>query len=300
MATRHTARLKALSAFLLLVTCLAISLDGAQSKKKYSKQEIKDLLSRVWQASELDLDSFRDYVFCEREVQELKLLDGSWEGLRLRGIPLQNYRREYVWVIRDGYFVRSLTHLNGVEVSAQQQKDSEEQWIKEEQKRAKAKSALEYFFLSDSAVGSPGALKQMKEGNYKYKAEATMGEHKVIMLRADSSSPISMGFAFFVVPEENRFVQFDAILNNHGRYSMIMGQPINKTWLPVICGGSAEWNFPALTLLSPYGFKPACHFTTRNQREFYSFKKSDVKARFWFEGVDAEIGQDTDKPQSKH
>jgi hypothetical protein len=295
MTSLYIARMKPLSAFLLLAACFAISLDGAQSKEQYSKQEIKDLLSRMWQSSELDLDNFRDYVFCEREVREYTLLYGSWEGSRS---PHENYRREYVWIIRDGHFVRSLTRLNGVEVSAQQQKDSEEQWIKEEQKRAKAKSALEYFFLSDRTIGSPFALKQMKEGNYKYKAEATLKERKVIMLRADYSRPLAVGYTLFIAPDENRLVQFDVNLGSNGKYSMVMGQPVEKTWLPVTCAGSFEWNYPALS--TPDGFKPACHFISRETRVFYSFKKSDVKAKFWFEGVDAEIGHDTDKPQSKH
>jgi hypothetical protein len=46
-------------------------------------------------------------------------------------------------------------------------------------------------------------------------------------------------------------------------------------------------------------FKPPCHFISRYSREFYSFKKSEVKAKFWFEDVDAKIRYETDKPQSK-
>jgi hypothetical protein len=298
MTRRRIVKMKALFTF-LLVTCLVITLYADQSKNKYSKQEIKDLISSVWQASELDLNNFRDYVFCEREVHECKLLDGTWEGLRLQGMPPQsyeNYRREYVWVIRDNHFVRSLTRLNGAEVSAQQQKDYEEQWIKEEQKRAKAKSGLEYFFLSDSAVGNPGSFKQMKEGNYKFKAEATLGKRKVIMLQADYSSPLSVGYAFFIAPEENRFVQFDAILKGFGKYSMIMGQPIDKTWLPLICTGSFEFSHRALSLPSNR-LIPACHYISKHSREFYSFKKSHVKAKLWFEDVNAETGRYTEKPQ---
>jgi len=300
MTSRHIARVKALYNCLLLVTCVVLTVYAYadQSKKKYTKEEIKDLLNHVWQASELDMDNFRDYVFSEREVHEYKLLGGTWEGLRLRGLPFpENYRREYVWIVRNGHFVRSLTRLNGVEVSAQQQKDYEDQWIKEEQKRAKAKSLLEYFFVSDSAVGNPGSFKQMKEGNYKFKTEATLGERKVIMLQADYSFPLSVGYAFFIAPEENRFIQFDVMLKGNGKYSMIMGQPIDKIWLPLMCAGSFEYNFQARA--TSFGVIPSCHYIWKGVREFYSFKKSDVKVRILFENVDGELGNDTDKSQSK-
>jgi hypothetical protein len=312
MIGRHNAQMKMFLGILVLVTSIATSIDAAQSaEKKYTKQEIKDLLNHVWQASELDFSNFRDYVFCEREVREYKLLGGTWEGLRLRGMrPHENFFGEYVWVIRNDHFVRSPTHINGVEVSAQQQKDYEEQWIKDEQKRAKARSALEYFFLSDGAVGNPGSFKQMKEGSYKFKAEATIGKLKVIMVQADYSNPLSVGYAFFISPEENRFVQFDAILKGFGKYSMLMGQPIDNAWLPLKCSGTFEYNFPAqLSWVERgidqrprviHGYRPACHFASRHTREFYSFKKSDVKAKFWFEDVDAEIGHETDKPKSLH
>ena len=303
MTSGHTANCKALFAFLLVVTCLSISIDAAE--KKYTKQEINDLLTRVWQASELDLNNFRDYVFCEREVRGYELLDGTTcEALRLASIPVcqDSYagEHEYVWVVRDGHFVRSLTHVDGVEVSTQQQKVSEEQWIKEEQKRTKAKSAFEYFFLSDRAIGNPFALKQMKEGNYKYKGEIILEKRSFIMLRADYSSPLVIGYTFFIAPELNRLVQFDVNLGSNGKYSMLMAQPVDKTWLPVKCSGSFEWSFRGLSS-SQYGFIPPYHYKSWYSRKFYSFKKSDVKAKFWFEGVDAEVGNDTDKsPQSKH
>jgi hypothetical protein len=310
MTSLHIANCKALFAFLLVVTCLSIRVDAAE--KKYTKQEIKDLVNRVWQASELDLNNFRNYVFYEKEVQEPQLLSGSW-GCRDDSAP-ETYQREYIWTVLDGHFVRVLTRANGIDVTADQQKESVKEWIKQENKKRAVKNLFEYFIhdYGVSRFGSSVNLTDLKADDYKYKDEKVLDQRRLIALKASSRDG---RFTFFIAPEEHRPVRFQFDLGGgsaKGGYSIIMGQPIDDAWLPIKCTGFLEMelreispsrtisNLPQVSNRPMPRFKPACHYIVNFSREFYSFKKSDVKAKFWFEDVDAEIGRDTETPQSKH
>jgi hypothetical protein len=313
MTSGHIANCKALFGFLLVVTCLPIRVDAAE--KKYTKQEIKDLLNRVWQASELDLNNFRNYVFCEKEVQEPKLLSGNW-GCIDDTVP-ETYHREYIWTVLHGHFVRVLTRANGLDVTADQQKESVKEWIRQENKKGIVNTLFDYLIhdYGASRFGSILIASDLKANDYKYKDDKVLDQRRLIALKSSSRAA---SFTFFIAPEVNRPIRFQFDLGGgaaKGGYSIILGQPIDDVWLPVKCTGfldmelreiSPPQTIPNLPQASnrpipqrSYRYKPACHYTVNFSREFYSFKKSDVKAKFWFENVDAEIGRDTEKPQAK-
>jgi hypothetical protein len=115
------------SLLLAIIACTAVTSVAAQSEKKYSKEEVKTLLATVWQTAELDLNNLPDYVFSEKEVQLVEIKRGCRDGFGLPQYARSNYRLDYVWFVRDGRLMRSLTQINGKVVTANQQKTSEEE-----------------------------------------------------------------------------------------------------------------------------------------------------------------------------
>jgi hypothetical protein len=281
MARRHIARLEAISALFLIMTGAVISLKAAQSTKKYSKEEVKALLNSVWRASELDLNNLPDYVFSEREVQLVEIKSGCRDGLGLPQYARSNYRLDYVWFVRDGHLVRSLTQINGKEVTAGQQRTSEEQWVKEEKDRVIPKTTLEYFIRRTDGGSAIAGLMQTSE--YKYAGEKELDGRDVIILKATSWGPLRERYTLYVSKDENRIVRSEidcAVPGISLKHLMIMEKPIDNKWLPKIWAEYSEVD------------SPGCRYLRRYMREFHSFKKSDVKAKLWFQGSDAEPKQD--------
>jgi len=92
-------------------------------------------------ASQTDLDAFMEKVLAKRDENWKKLqqyiLDER-ERVVLLGpssVPLWGEEREYSWYIREGYFVRSPTKANGVEIAEPERRKYEEEFLR----RAKAR-----------------------------------------------------------------------------------------------------------------------------------------------------------------
>jgi len=123
----------------------ALGTGAAISAEKYGAKSLNALMAKVWQNCETNLDNLRNCVFNETEVWENNVLG---VGDR-RNIPLpeqlRSFRREYVWVVRNDYLVRSPVKINGVEISPEERKASEEQWSEIQRYQATWKSILDCF-----------------------------------------------------------------------------------------------------------------------------------------------------------
>lgn len=122
-----------------IVALIFLSMGGsAKTIKKYSAKDLDVLMDQAWQQSEVDLDNLRNYVFNERDV-----FNCNWCGKY--PAAAKNFRREYVWTIRDNHFVRSLVRNNGKDVSVEEQKQAEEEWINDQRNQKAWRSCLDYF-----------------------------------------------------------------------------------------------------------------------------------------------------------
>ena len=93
-------------------------------------------MSAVLHKSELSLEALSEYVFKETETYIHQInTDEAPVG----------YRREYAWIAKDGFLVRSPILVNGVEVSKKEQAEAEEEWLREQQAFGKLRSVLDYL-----------------------------------------------------------------------------------------------------------------------------------------------------------
>jgi hypothetical protein len=94
-------------------------------------------------ASQSDLDAFMERVLARRDENWKKLQqyildeDERFQLLGPGGNPLYGFTREYVWFIRQGYFIRSPLKVDGVRISEEERTREEQRWIEREKSREK-------------------------------------------------------------------------------------------------------------------------------------------------------------------
>ena len=128
--------------------------------------------------AETDLDAFMRQVLVRRDDNWKKLqqyiLDER-EQVEVRGPnlqPLWGERRDYMWYIRDGFFVRSPVRFNGVEIGDADRRKYEEEFLRRMRERdrraqsAAATSSVEGRQGSDGDAGVNGLLRQVREPQF--------------------------------------------------------------------------------------------------------------------------------------
>ena len=97
-----------------------------------------------------DLDAFMQRVLLRRDETWRRLRDyilAETEAFAIDGpgkLPLNGFRREYEWYVRDGFVIRSPVRIDGVAVPEKDRRAFEEEWYRREEareKRAKARAA---------------------------------------------------------------------------------------------------------------------------------------------------------------
>lgn len=88
-----------------------------------------------------DLDAFMEKVLARRDdnwkklqqyvLEEKEAFDLTGPG----GFPLWGMRREYIWFIRQGIFVRSPVSADGVTLSEDDRRKAEDQWLRRQKNR---------------------------------------------------------------------------------------------------------------------------------------------------------------------
>jgi hypothetical protein len=74
-------------------------------EKKYSANDLNELMAKVWQNCKIDLDNLRSYIFNETE---------KWN----RTFPVVEMDSfDWVWNVKDGYIGPSIDKINGWKIS---------------------------------------------------------------------------------------------------------------------------------------------------------------------------------------
>jgi hypothetical protein len=127
--------------------------------------------------ADTDLDAFMRRVLVRRDDNWKKLqqyiLDER-EQIELRGPdlrPLWGERREYSWYIRDGFFVRSPTRFNGVDIGEGERRKYEAEFLRrtrERDRRAQQRAAPEPADGGPPGAGTgvDGLLRQVREPQF--------------------------------------------------------------------------------------------------------------------------------------
>lgn len=120
-----------LTALALLVFATAASLAQAPAS---TSTDLDAFMARALQRREVDRKTLGDYVLDEVETFEI---------LGPGRAPINRFRREYTWYVRDGMHVRSPLKYDGVPISESDRRAYEERWIHSETERRKHRTARE-------------------------------------------------------------------------------------------------------------------------------------------------------------
>jgi hypothetical protein len=284
--------------FVLVMTVEAIALPKDQSKHNYSRDDLDDLMEKVWKKSEFNLETLREYAFREKEVWDNKSRrDPSFPYLKSRS-------REYNWIVRSGYLVRSPALINGNELSIAEQSAAEAEWLKEQHQRGTMRSSLDllvdFYRDREKLIGMPRYRKtpgnwedyflfKFKPGMYRYAGEQEFEGRKYITVkctpRHDSIVTLS------ILPELHQLVRLsiltkiDSFVKQNSEMAMILDEPIKGVWLPKRYYMRIKTDARAYNTDFIYS------------RDFYDYVKSRVTAKFWFENVSPKTGPEMDEPQ---
>jgi hypothetical protein len=125
-----------------LAACLAPA-GSAQQATSPKTNDLDAFMARVLERRDENWRKLHDYILSETETFSItssgRLPVWSKEA---DGLPLNGFRREYMWYVRDGYLIRSPLRYDGVALSETERKAYEDRWMKQEKDREKrAKSA---------------------------------------------------------------------------------------------------------------------------------------------------------------
>lgn len=263
--------------------------------------DLDALMAKVLEKREIDWDRLHNYVFREKEELQLRGLGSA---------PIESWRREYLWIVRDGYLVRSPVKANGVKLSAEEQVKAEQEWIESQKRKKRSSLEREAFFGF-----------KFQPGRYLLAGKKKVDGHELLMIEYypklgdldddDNESSKSGGeqkqphestreeetedyyermfektlvVTMLVLPEENQIVQmgFDNIRLDflparwlvrvdELKANLTMHKPFENVWLPQAIRGSGAVSTANGSLTVQYA------------REFYDYQKTDVKVRFWYE-----------------
>ncbi len=287
----------------LLLLLFLVQPVSAQNKPA-PNSDLDALMAKVLEKREIDWDRLHNYVFREKEDLELRGFGSA---------PMESWRREYLWLVRDGYLVRSPVKANGVALSAGEQAKAEREWI--ERQKGKKHSSLEreaffgfkfqpgrYLLAGKKKVNGRDVLiieyypklgdldDDDEDGQSKKDADQKKQQRRKSTTEEEQEDYYERMFektlvvTMLVLPEENQILQmgFDNIRLDFlpARWlvrvddlkaDLTMHKPFENVWLPqaIHASGGVTTANGSLTI--------------RYLREFYDYKKTDVKVRFWYE-----------------
>lgn len=287
-------------ATLLIVQALMVL--GFQNQPA-PNSDLDALMAKVLEKREIDWDRLHDYVFREKEELQLRGLGSA---------PIENWSREYLWLVRDGYLVRSPVKANGVKLSAEEQVKAEGEWIESQQRKKRNSLEREAFFgfkfqpgryllagkkkvdgrelliieyypklgdLDDDDEGEAGEDRgEQKQRSSKSTKEEETEDYYERMFEK------TLVVTMLVLPEENQIVQMG--------FDNIRLDFLPARWLVRVDELKANLTMhkPFENVWLPQAINASGAVTTANgsltvryAREFYDYQKTDVKVRFWYE-----------------
>jgi hypothetical protein len=272
---------------ILLMTGMAVS-QNEQPAANPVMNDLDEFMEKVMQKRRIDAENLRDYVFSEKETLDIK-------GSKIAA--LGNFRREYVWFVRDDNLVRSPVRIDGVKVSAKEQAAAEKEWIKTHKKKGTSLDREAFFGFKFEPGRYLYAGEQQFEGRktvvVEYYPQVSHGNknngNKGDKNKNDVGGLFEKTFlvTMLIYPEEHQILRitFDNVgleflpgrwlaRVNDIKASMVMDKPKGDIWLPAEV--SAYGNFSAANM----------DVSLNYSREFYSYAKSDVKVKLWFGDMD--------------
>ena len=97
-----------------------------QTRAPQAGNEIDLFMARVLDNRNASWRRLGDFILRETETFEFEAP---------LGIPLSGFRHEYEWYVRDEEVVRSPVRFDGVEISQEQRREYEEDWLRQERRR---------------------------------------------------------------------------------------------------------------------------------------------------------------------
>ena len=278
-----------------------IGIGSAKDKKlphKYSSAEIRNIAMTALNKSKDDLEGMSDYVF--GEVEKFIVYDMKTNEItaKYRNSFVPSFRKEYVWFLRDGFFVRSPTLVDGVSVAPAIKTAAEETWLNKEKENDKRESFYDYLVeweldIFQAIMKKPpqhwvktkGDISE-GDGNFAYIGEKVFEGHNTIEIQyvphVGYLYPGSGFYVLSIIPEEHQIIKFQVIgtqrLLLFGKFEniveMIMAKQDDKIWLPKML---SYQHFE-------YSKKRHYYYT----REFHSFKKTHVETNIEFNDVESD------------
>jgi hypothetical protein len=251
--------------------------------------ELDAFMARVLEKRDINWESLHGYVFNEVETLEFK-------GLAIAA--LANFRREYVWFVRDGYLVRSPVRANGIAVPRDEQVAYEDRWLKKKDRDSLERDSFFKFKFEPGRYLFAG--RKQFEGR-----EAVVVEYYPRPNRSKDEKPkdrweregerIEEQFyktsrvTMWIAPEEHQilritfdnvgldFLPFRWIVRmDELSASMTMHKPLGDVWLPREMRASGNIVTASATLSARYS------------RVFTDYAKTDVRVKLRFETDDPE------------
>jgi hypothetical protein len=279
---------------MLLILATLLPFGGASGQHTATAAAETDLdvfMSKALAKREIDWNRLRDYVFREKEILEVR---GGGSA------PLESLRREYIWLVREGYLVRSPLRANGVAVSREEQEEAERKWIESRRKKRNDGLEREAFF---GFKFEPGRYLLSGKRDFQGREVLVVEYYPQFRDKADPEgrkrksddwdrrleSMFEKTFlvTMLILPHEHQIVQmtFDNVGLDFlpGRWlvrlddikaELTMHQPFEEIWLPLSIRGYGQASTANGSL--------AVHYS----REFSDYQKTDVKVRFWYEKPD--------------
>jgi hypothetical protein len=134
------------TAGLMLAACLVPASSTPQTPAAKAN-DLDAFMARVLEKRDENWRKLHDYILSETESLSIGTTGRLpvWSSKDAEDVPLNGFRREYMWYVRDGYLIRSPLRYDGVTLSEKERRDYEAKWLKEEQareKKAKEKAGL--------------------------------------------------------------------------------------------------------------------------------------------------------------
>jgi hypothetical protein len=264
--------------FAILIPIASLYPGPGSRQKQEIEGDLDAFMSKVLERREINWEQLHGYVFNELETLEIR-------GVKLP--PMANFRKEYVWIVRDGYLVRSPVRVNGVKVSKEEQAASEEDWIREHKDKRHDSLDREIF------LGF-----KFHAGTYLYAGKQNLDGRELVAIEHYPSRKAEDGkkeefermfektilVTMLIEPKEHQLVRIT--FDNVGmeflpvrwlvrleelRASMTMDKPFGEVWLPkrIVAAGSVDTAGPSLSV--------------KYSREFYDYNKTDVRVKLFYD-----------------
>ena len=263
-------------------------------EKKYSAHDLDELMAKVWQNCKLDLDNLRGYIFNEKDTLYGKNFSpGSDSRTRVEDSLY------YVWTANNGYLGPSLKKINGKEVTVNWKKlkitkkgfslvwdpNTVKWYVNQRQNHQKWERWDTLLDIFDDLVEGWSGHRIYERFDYKPRKYSYVGTreyegHRVIEITYPSNANIGSGttlVTMLVIPDENQLAAVRLSLqqsHSQADWTMTMDNSHDNVWLPKEFRqlGTSSWGG-----------------VVKVTREFDSYVKTDVKAKFWFEDVQTRI-----------